>query len=431
MAFGGGAADADRRSYLLALGSGQIALLATAAGQLISIPLQISAVGVEGFGVVSLVLTWLGLAAAGVVWLTSGGVRRLGETAAREEWNAYHSARIAVHVCLAGFGLLLALVVPPIGLALADHLSPELHGQWPGALLWISAYAFLQYEQAGVTTILTAGKRQHICNLGVIAQNVVFIVVLWLLLRDGGGLSEIFFALAAGLATSRLILAIGARRGLPVSGARGRFRSGVRDLLGRRGAGYTAYGTLTLFQNADMALVGLLGGSEAAGLFGLVWRIPTLLVQVLWRIPAYLEPYIIHSDAAGNKASVQSLYTRGEAAFYSAALLGALLFGLFGYEVLEIWVGAGHAPAASWIYWAAGGAAFWLAAVRWPINFLHAMVRLRGLVAALSLEIVLRLLLIVSLYSIAGFAAPFIAVNVVMGGLLFWMYRKLSRSTLA
>ena len=43
----------------------------------------------------------------------------------------------------------------------------------------------------------------------------------------------------------------------------------------------------------------------------------------------------------------------------------------------------------------------------------------------------MRLLLIVSLYSIAEFAAPFIAVNVVMGGLLFWMYRKLSRSTLA
>ncbi|MFO0697633.1 MAG: hypothetical protein U0236_00255 [Nitrospira sp.] len=417
----------DRQGYWFSLGSGQLALAAVAIVQLVAVPVQVHAVGVEGFGVVSLATTWLGFAAMGAGWLTSGGTRRLGETSARGQWIEYASARLAIRWGLVVYGVMLAVIFGLGGWTVSASLPTQFQARWLETLLWLSLSAFLQYEQAGWTVILTAATRQHVCNLASIIQNGVFLAVLWWLLvyRDGS-LPEIFQALAVGLMASRLVLAVGGRS-IHANTERGSLGAGFYGLVTRRGMGYTAYGGLTQLQNMDVLLLGWLGGAQAAGLFSLLWRIPTLIVQVLWRVPAYLEPYIIQADAAGDRERVNVLYRQGVGLFYVAALAASIGYGALGKWFLDLWLGAGQAPDRLWEYWLAGGAAFWLVAIRWPSSFLHALARLRPLVIMLVAETGLRALLIIGTFDWLGYAAPLLAINLVIGGGLFWVYRAIGR----
>lgn len=423
-------AEADRRSYLLALGSGQLSIAIVAGTQLLAVPIQISALGMHGFGIVALVTTWLAIAAAPTVWLTSGGVRRLGEAVATERWDVYAATRRAVRMGLTVYGAAISAAVYALGFVLAPTLEPALNEQLIAALPWLCLYLFFYYEQAWLTVVLTARKNQHICNYAVSVQSAIFLGALWVFTQWEGTLSAVYAAFAVGVVTSRLILFVGLRRALPEPESPGRTMTGMRGLFSRRGAGYTAYGGLTLIQNADTALVGALGGAEAAALYSLVWRVPTLLIQVFWRVPSLLEPYIIQADAAGDRVRVRTLFGRGEWAFYGAVALAALAYAVLGPWILELWVGSTHAAYPLWVYWLAGGATLWLAAVRWPINFLHALARLKGLTTVLAIEVAARALAIWLLYPILGFAAPLAATNIVMAGGAFWIYRTMSRSAL-
>jgi O-antigen/teichoic acid export membrane protein len=217
-------------------------------------------------------------------------------------------------------------------------------------------------------------------------------------------------------------MALRARENMPA--VRASWRSGLAALSRRRSVGYTAYGVLTLVQNSDTILIGWLGGAQAAGQFNLIWRIPTLIIQVLWRIPAYLEPYIIEAHAQGNSAQLRRWYVRGEPWVLMLAGSAAVAFGLWGRPILELWVGE-HAPVETWVCWAAAGGAFWLAAARWPIGFIHAQARLRPLVRLLLAETGTRILLTILLFGYVGYAAPLLALNLVMALGLFWGYRQL------
>ena len=417
----------DRQGYWFSLGSGQLALAAVAIVQLVAVPVQVHAVGVEGFGVASLATTWLGFATIGAGWLTSGGTRRLGETSAREQWIEYASTRLAVRWGLTAYGVLLAVLFGLGGWTFSASVPVQFHARWTEVLLWLSLSAFLQYEQAGWMVVLTAATRQHVCNLASIVQNTVFLSAVWcLLVYDHGSLPEIFQSLALGLLASRLVLSVGGRS-IPVNTDGGSLGAGFYGLVTRRGIGYTAYGGLTQFQNMDLLLLGWLGGAQVAGLFSLLWRIPTLIVQVFWRVPAYLEPYVIQADAAGDRERVNALYSRGIGLFYIAALAAGVVYGALGKWFLDLWLGVGQAPDTLWGYWLAGGAAFWLVAIRWPISFLHALARLRPLVIMLVAETGLRALIIIGTFHWLGYIAPLLAINLVMGGGLFWAYRAIGR----
>lgn len=430
MRLAGAGASRVRSGYLRALLTGQLALAATAAAQLIAVPFQIEIAGVEGFGIVSLTVTGLGIAGMGVGWLTNGGVRRLGETRAVWDESGYAAAQLVVRYGLMLYGVVLALLAVAVGLALESSVPPPLAAQWHVALGAIALMAFLQYEQAGLVVELTANQRQAACNVASFVQNAVAVSVLVLVWLQGWrGLLPIFSSIAMGFVGSRIVLTLAARTGHRWSypqKCQGSWREGLRGLFNRRGGGYTLYNALTHLQQADVVLVGWLGGAYAAGQFSAVWRIPSLIIQVFWRVPAYLEPYVIEAHARGDQERRRWWYRRGERVYIAAAAVVALGFALFGHNIVQLWLGSAI-PGEPWQYWIAGGAVFWLTTIRWPINFLHAEARLRGLLMWQGIEIAARMLLTVVLFSAIGIAAPWAAAIFVVGILSFWKYRSLAK----
>lgn len=428
MRLAGAGASRIRSGYLRALLSGQLALVVTAAAQLIAVPLQIEIAGVEGFGIVSLAVTWLGIAGMGAGWLTSGGVRRLGETRAVDDEAGYASARMVVRFGSAAYGMFLAVATGIVGVLMRDSIPAPLADGWYVAVGWMAVMAFLQYEQAGRVIELTANQRQAVCNLAVVAYHGAVLLMLgWSAAHTQRGLPPVFMALAAGFLAARVVLFFGARD-RPVVGVSGvdAWKEGLRSLFNRRGGGYSLHGALTQLQYADLALVGWLGGAHAAGQFSALWRIPSVIVQVFWRVPAYLEPYVIEADARGDRERQRRWYRRGERIYLAAGAAAALGFAIFGRDIIRFWLGSTFAGE-PWQYWLAGGAAFWLTAIRWPINFLHAEARLRELLVWQGTEVGLRFLLTVMLFSVLEVAAPWAATIAVVGMLSFWKYRSIAK----
>jgi hypothetical protein len=75
----------------------------------------------------------------------------------------------------------------------------------------------------------------------------------------------------------------------------------------------------------------------------------------------------------------------------------------------------------------AGGAAFWLAITKLPIAAAFVTLRLRPLVAIMSVELTAKIALIATLVGTVGFLAPLAAINIthVLG--TAWAYRWLLR----
>ncbi len=179
------------------------------------------------------------------------------------------------------------------------------------------------------------------------------------------------------------------------------------------GQGYFIYGMIFLVLQADIMIVGLLGGARAAAEFTLVWKIAEVLILALWRVSEHLKPVLVQMDVRGEADRLARVYRQGVWWLRAAALVTGLGYGLLGPWLVRLWVGAGNAPEDPIAYALAGAAIFWLGSARLPAVFAHALVRLRQLNAVAGLEVVAKLVLTVLLFPRFGILAPLIAISAV------------------
>ena len=187
----------------------------------------------------------------------------------------------------------------------------------------------------------------------------------------------------------------------------------LKKMAGRQAVGFVTYGVLLLCFQADTLIVGFLGGSEMAGQFVILWKIPEAISLLLWRIPSTIEPYVIQMDSDGNQKGIMDLFLKGRKRFTLLVAIATVSYLAFGPWLTQMWVGEQYAPNESWMYWVASGALFFNAFARWPVSFAYAMVRLRSLVYVASLELISKLALTVLLFPYVSYTAPIIAVILV------------------
>lgn len=425
-------------AYYLGLSSGQLLLVANAVAQLIVVPVYLSQLGKYEFGVISILVSVVNLGAFGITWLTGGCTRILSENAARRNWRDFQETYTIAKLTALAYGALLAAAMIGVSQAFGQRIFGAPSGISSNELLltvaWAAAYTVALYSFVAETLVFVATKRQMEGNLVQLINPVVFVAIVVPWLSHGGKLHVVFVAMTAGYLTATLsahlywLLRRHAEERPRLRRPRSSMRPILRRLMGRAGAGYTTYGALTLILNSDVLLLGWLGGAGVAGDFSVLWKIPNLLVQILWRIPAFLEPYIMHHDAKDERAGLSSLYEKGERWYLLATLSAGIGFAIFGHLVLTWWVGSGQAPQEALAYWLAGLAVFWLSAVRWPISFLYALVQFRKLLPMVSAELVLKIVVILLVFGYVGYLAPLVAINVEFLLGLFFIYFRVVRS---
>jgi O-antigen/teichoic acid export membrane protein len=296
------------------------------------------------------------------------------------------------------------------------------------SILAIAVYFVVLYDFSVERLALTAKRRQVAGNLFQILNLLIFAisVVPWLL--SGGSLVGVLICLVGGVVVARAAswiywrcaeikigLCCSIKESIPL----------LKRLMGRMGLGYLLYGMLILTMQADTLIVGWLGGAEIAATFALVWQIANLAIQLLWKIPEYLLPHLIHIDTRGEKNRLQKVYREGLRWMLIVSFTAGLGYALLGHWVVKLWVGSENAPDNTLAYIFAGAAVFWLGSARLPAVFAYSTVKLKRLNIVAGIEVMGKLLLIFLLFPKLSYLAPLIAVNVVHIGGVALAYRRL------
>lgn len=422
------------RDYAAAVASGYAQMGVGLLVQLVMVPIYLSHLGRYRFGVLMMALTFVNVAAVGVVWLSGASLRLLGEAFADEDDDAFARIYTVSRWLLVGYALLAALAVcVPLAYAVGRVIDvpPDSVDAVRGAILGAGIYLIVLYALNTDRIALIARGKQSIADVLTVVSQLVFVVTAIAVLQAGGDLPHVMGALSLGMVVALAFARVPWRRAsLP-------FRTFVRPatehvriakrMAGRLGTTYLGYGVLALALQADTLIVGWLAGPATAATFVLLWRIPEMAVNALWRIPDAMQPFIIHLDTRGHWDVIAR---RARVTVTTMAALGgavAVGYAILGPAVVSLWVGSSEAPSGRWGYVLAGTAVLWLAVARVPLVFAYATVRLTAVNRAMGVELALKLALIAALIGELGPVAPPLAINLIHGLGFSWLYLRLGR----
>lgn len=398
--------------YTRAASTGYAAMAANILAQIALVPLYLSYLGKAEFGTLMIIIAAINYSTIGVTWLASGTTRIIGELVATEKSDEVYHAYLTAKIVNVGY----AIVIGTGALCLSLFLDAD--GQFSTLIPWAVLYLVVLFDFSTDRLALTAARHQGASNsIAILNTGVAFAATLAVLMNEGRT-EHIFGAMVCGVLVARLACwwywrqsGLFRHASFPDRVTIKRF---LARLLSRMGAGYAIYGfiLLTLLQ-VDPLVLNWLGGPELVASYILVWKAADVSIQLIWRLPEYLQPKVIHLDAQGKFDELRSLYTSSLKTVLGVSLLAGVLYAAFGQHVVTLWVGEEHAPTDSLAYMLAGGAIFWMAGSRVPIVFAHARVRLKKLISVMTIELSGKLVLTIALFSMFQEFSPLAAINAV------------------
>ncbi|WP_404385097.1 lipopolysaccharide biosynthesis protein [Caenispirillum salinarum] len=419
----------QHRAYAAAVATSYGQLAVSMGVQLLMVPLYLQYLGDYRFGALMMLLSFVNFAAFGVVWLSGAMQRAFGEAFARKDEQEFRSVYAVAKWMFVGYAVVLAIVVGGGLVVLVDTVfetPPEHRDSVVGGIVGGAVHFVLMYLLSIDRVALTARGRQASANVLTMVSQVGFALLGVPVLMLGGDLLHLMLCFAAGTVTAIVLGRLHLRKLSLSLTARVRPRPFHRDiagrLMGRTGGAYLIYGTVMLVLQADVLIVGWIGGPETVAQFVLVWRLAELGVMALWRFTDAQIPFIIHRDACGETAELIRSLRRSMVLMWGGSALAGASYAALGPWVVSLWVGAEKAPTEHLPYILAGGAVMWLGAGRVAMSFVYATARLRALNIVLVLELAAKVLLIYVLLPSFGMLAPLIAINVCYAGGLAVVY---------
>lgn len=421
-------------TYVGVIVSGYAAMACSIGVQLLLIPLYLKGLGREQFGILMTLLAVMNYLAIGSGWVSGGTLRILGECSALQDDVGFGKAYALARVLYVGYAVLAAVLLV-VGVAGFDQLffhnvSAGMHQELRGAILIAGVYLVILYDLSLERIALNARHQQTAGNAFQIVNSFAIVWFVLPYMWHGGNLRGVLLRLLAAVAIARLASWVYWKR-LRIEGRWSGFNPEtyalLKRLVGPMGMGFLLYGVLMLTLQADTLILAWLGGAGVVAQYVLVCRAPDALVQLFWKVPEMMVPYLIQMDARGERQALQRIYRTGMRWMTLLPLSAGILYALFGPALVRLWVGEAHAPTNRLAFVLAGGSIFWLGSARLPACFACAMIRLRELNIVAGVEAVGKLTLSVVLFPRFGFMASLAALNILHLIGVAWRYRRLGQ----
>lgn len=420
--------------YISAVLSGYGVVAVNIVVQLLLVPLYLSTLGKAGFGFLMFVLVIVNFAAFGIGWMSGGSIRVLGEFYAKGDGQGFHHVFRWMRRAFWAYSAVAAAVILILG-ALPWSPLIERFADLPPEIVRVTSlltavYIVVYYDFTALRQALTAMGKKSLANYATIVSLVVFClwVVPWLWLYEGG-LPGVVAGLIVGAIVARFVVGFSMNRHRPslVGALPSNFKvHEVRGFFfGKKGAGYALYGALLLILQADVMIVGWLGGANMAADFVLVWKVAEIAVLILWRIPESLHPYIVHMDTQRNTSELVLLYRTMRKRMLILGALAGIGYAVFGPYVVQLWLGSESAPDDRVAFALAGGCLFFLVISRVPSIFSYARVFLKPLLFIIGIEVFLKIIGTVLLIPYIGINAPLLSFIVIHAFGLVFAYQYL------
>lgn len=407
--------------------------------QIVLVPLYLRYLGKVQFGVLMMLLGYVNYAAVGINWLTGGLLRIFGAHHAAgnkpEFSQAFHvGRRIYVGYALLLGAALLAVAALDPGLLLGHPPGDAGFSPW-WAVFATVVYLVLFYALSIDRVALTAIGMQHWAFLLQIGALLIYALGAILLLVTGGNVTELMGLMALGIFAvliwaKRLWAAqdFAPRQGPAIAGYRATL---LKQLFGRQGLGYLAYGGIVLTMQADVLFLGWLGGAAVAAEYVVLWKAAEVAVMMLWRIPDALIPDLIRSDVAGDANRLSTVYWRAWRWTLGLSVLGGIAYALFGEWVVGLWLGKAALPDAPHAFLLAGIALFFLSARHPAAIYAYATCHFRALLPVAGAELAIKLAVLYLAYPTFGYLAPLIGLIAANLAGVYWWYATLAPKRLS
>jgi O-antigen/teichoic acid export membrane protein len=400
--------------------------------QIFLIPLYLKYLGKRDFGIFMVILSVMNCASIGIGWMSGGALRVLGEHYAGRRYAEfarifYVSRIIYVGYAIGIVGIIFCLLALSLNFGFPFSLQPT--RQFWILIAICALYFIISYDFAIERIAFNSMQMQHIGNLFQILYLLLFAAIAVPALVQGATLVGLVSCMLASVIVSRVLSRLFyVRISMPRVSHEPiyEFRAIGKLFVGKTGMGYFCYGVILLAMQSDILFMGWLGGVNLAADYALVWKIAEVIIQVLWKIPEYLQPKLIHLDAIDDRQGLVTLYRKSIRWMNALGFLCALLYASFGYEIVKTWTRTNDVPRDRLIYILGGAAIFWISTSRVPAVFAGALARFSFLLRISALELAMKVILVLFLVKEMGILAPLLAISVIHVGGMAYYYRTFS-----
>ncbi|MFQ5432817.1 MAG: lipopolysaccharide biosynthesis protein [Nitrospinota bacterium] len=420
------------KHYFAAVGTGHALLGLQAVVQIMLVPAYLGTIGKSAFGILALITAFSATCNISINALQGIMVRNLALNAALEDFVSTKKYFLATRVFLFVYFTLASIILA--SLAYTFHIFHSFNIPSQIDLKIVIAFAALNLLAQGILSaeyyMLSSIRQQALGHLYYIFSVLLFAALVLPWLHSGGNLEGVVAAQFFSTTMAALLAAIRRRKRLLRLSA----PLALRDVIGtagnflrRDGRRYLAYGLVLAMLQADVILVGFLGGPDAAAEFTIVWKIAEVILLALWRFSDSLQPEILIMEAHGQYSAIRQTYVRGFPVMVVIALTVGVTYALASPAIVNLWVGRSAVSGPPYVFWAAGAGIFWLGIARHSTVFPFTLARLERLTRIALVELTLRGAIAISLFTTLGYAANLIAINVTHGLGVAWAYMVLTR----
>jgi len=317
-------------------------------------PLLISVLGLEQYGIWSLLWAVLGVLNLLALGLGPSVVKFVADARGRGDVGRHGRVVATLFWMYVGVGIVLLACAIPLGLRLGSwfDLPADLHPVVAGALIVLALRAVLILALDTFRGVLIGHGLLRVVHALWIPSHLGYLLAAFLVLPRWGDLRVVAALSLAAAVLPMLAMAARARR-LPGVSVAPRFvdRGIMRELGGFSACFLIVQVSLVLATRCDAFVIGGALGLEAVGLYALAMRLSEKAGQFCGHIQKALTPVAAEYHGAGRAEELQRLWLDGArfaTAFATPLLVGAILLA---EPLLVAWAGPSFAAAAPALQW--------------------------------------------------------------------------------
>ncbi len=339
-------------SYIKALGSGYTMFILNIAASLVAIPFFLRYLGVEIYGVWSIMVQLIYIVSSATFWISvpvthQAAVAHTGmnKSQAKELFQTvfwYYSF-------LGAAGILIAAISGRVFTAFfkVNCLS---QADVNVCLILLSLYMCIIMQQNLLESFFIGSHRMHLSNIFFGAVPLLATLTGVIMLLNGFGITGLAFGhlASAGLIYSVTLYLLSRKQDL---GWRwGNFKLKLLIRLLSSGLTYLGYDISYQIISSDVLLIGCLLGPKAAAVYAVAYKIVYYFNQVIFRISKSLLPIIAELDILGDTRGLFRLGRLSSKISLACAFSFAISLCVYGYPALIIWVGQVNAVPAKVLF---------------------------------------------------------------------------------
>lgn len=326
-----------RNSLWNLAGSALPALVALA-----TVPMMIRGLGLEGFGLVTLITSIVGYFGILDINLSAGSIKYLAEHHARQDTRRFAETfwfGLSFYGLLGlGGGLLLFVFAAPL-LAHFFSVSPLLSDEVLLALK-IAAFGFALAQVQNYLLVVPQALQRYDRSARSeaffgISANLISALVAW----QGGGIAGVLLArVGVSLINVLWLMLLLRRLGVPLAPAMPR-RDVCVGLARFSGHTYLSRLSSMLHQHADKLIIGALAGPIALAFYSVPSQLASRILGLTFRLSSVIYPRVSALAATGEQQRLHTLYLDATRllSYLNFAVLG--IIALTGEAFLQRWVG--------------------------------------------------------------------------------------------